>query len=181
MQTEPGTDNAKATLKFKITVINTVELQKVLEDEDFDGITLQLSHEIATASPGNSSQDTHSYRFIPYKHFSSKKKQEKITDPNFFANNNGNEISKDIGIGDEGLMSHFGNLKVTRAEMKEGVDATKFPFFVLSPERGSGEHENYIVCKAFYTDDLNNLSPHTQSLSRGVPIKSIGINPSPPA
>ena len=178
MQTEPGTGNAKAHLKFKITVINTGELQKVLEDEDFDGITLQLSHEISTASNGSGSQDTHSYRFIPYKHFSSKKKQEKITDPKFFA---GTEISKDIEIGNEGLMSHFGNLKVTRAEMNEGIDATKFPFFVLSPEQGSGKHENYIVCKAFYTDDLNNLSPHTQSLSRGVPIKSIGINPSPPA
>lgn len=180
MQAEPGTGNAKAALKFKVTVINTAELKKILEDEDFDGITLQLSHEIGAASNGNA-QAANTFGFIPYKHFSSKKKQEQITDPKFFAENNG--MTKDIAISDDGFMSHFGNLKVTRAEIKEDVDASKFPFFVLSPERGSGDFENYIVCKAYYTDTLNNIMPQTQSLSRGVigGIKSIGINPSPPA
>ncbi len=182
MQSESGTDNDKAILKFKVMVINTSELKSLLEDEDFDGITLQLSHEIGVASNGGKPQDTHTYKFIPYKHFSSKKKQEKITDSRFFANA-GSEISKNIEIGSDGLMSHFGNLKVTRAEIGEDVDATKSPFFVLSPEHGTGEHENYIVCKAFYTDNLSNLLPHTQGLSRGLTsgTKPIGINPSPPA
>ncbi len=180
MHAEPGTDNAKATLKFKVMVINTSELKKILEDDDFDGITLQLSYEIGTASNGNA-QAANTFGFIPYKHFSSRKKQEQITDPKFFAENNG--ITKDIAISGDGFMSHFGNLKVTRAEIKEDVDASKFPFFVLSPERGSGDFENYIVCNAYYADNLNDQMPHTQSLSRGVAgnIKSIAINPSPPA
>ncbi len=170
----------KATLKFKVMIIKTAELKKVLQDPDFDGITLQLSQTIGNSSNG-ASDSKPTYGFIAYKHYASRKKQEQITDPNFFADNNGAEVIKDVEIGGDGLMAHFGNLKFTRADMKEDIDTAKFPFLILSPEHGTGDHANYITCKAIYTDNLKDAAPQPQSLSRGVPIKSIGINPSPPA
>ncbi len=166
-------------LRFKVMVINTTELKKVLEDEDFDGITLQFSQVIGNASNGNNTSDSKpTFAFLAYKHFASRKKQELITDPKFF---NGTEIFKNVEIGGDGVMSHFGNLKLTRSDLKEDIDTSKFPFLVLSPEHGTGDHANYVVCKAIYTDNLNDAQPQPQSLSRGVPVKSIGINPSPPA
>ncbi len=183
MEDDSVSDNDKTFIKFKVMIINTLELKKVLEDKDFDGITLQLSQAIGSASSGTG--DNHKFRFIAYKHFSSKKKQEQITDPKFFADNNGTEIFKDVEIGDDGIMSHFGNLKLTRADMKEEIDTNEYPYLVLSPDHGTGEYENYIVFHPFYTDDLNASPPQTQALSRGLSTaKSIaikGINPSPPA
>ena len=166
-----GTDSA--ALKFSIMVINTSELKKVLQnDSDFDGITLQVSQGAANGQP--------IFRFIAYKHYASKKKQEMIIDPEFFATGNGTEMFKTIEVGDD-AMSHFGNLKLTRTSLDEGIDTSKFPFLVLTPGLGTGDHENYIVCKASYAETLD-APPQAQSLSRGGPgIKPIGINPSPPA
>ncbi|MEO8112303.1 MAG: hypothetical protein ABI594_19805 [Ginsengibacter sp.] len=163
-------------------IINTGELNKVLEDKDFDGITLQLSQVIG----GSASADDHKFRFIAYKHFSSKKKQEEITDAKFFVNDNGNEIFKDIEIGGDGFTAHFGNLKLTRADMKENADTKEFPYLVLSPDHGTREYENYIVFHAFYTDKLSDarLQPQVQPLSRGFSIAGATskiIKPSPPA
>ena len=163
-------------------IINTNELNKALEDKDFDGITLQLSQVIGSSA----SADDHKFRFIAYKHFSSKKKQEEITDPNFFVNDDGNEIFKDIEIGDDGFTTHFGNLKLTRADMKENADTDEFPYLVLSPDHGTGDYENYIVFHAFYTNKLSDArpQPQVQALSRGVSIAtstSKVIKPSPPA
>ncbi len=180
MSSDSGTNQGPQVLKLKVMVVNTSELKKLLEDQDFDGITLQLSQAIGSRSTDN--DDGHKFMFIAYKHFSSKKKQEQITDPKFFADNNKTEIFKDVEIGGDGVMSHFGNLKLTRGDMKEDVDTSQYPYLVLSPEHGTGEHENYIVCKAFYTDNLNDSPAPTQSLSRGMtPVKPFGINPSPPA
>ncbi len=183
MESQTGRDNGKAILRFKVMIINTAELKKVLEDADFDGITLQLTQAIGNLSAGNNASDgKHTFGFIAYKHYSSKKKQEQITDPKFFADNNKTEIFKDVEIGGDGVMSNFGNLKLTRGDMKEDVDTIQYPYLVLSPEHGTGEHENYIVCKAFYTDKLNDSPAPAQSLSRGMtPVKPFGINPSPPA
>lgn len=180
MATDPGAD--KSTLKFGIMVINTAELKKLLQDDsDFDGITLQISRGTVGAN-GNGSAGQPIFRFIAYKHYASKKKQEMITDPKFFATGSDTEMVKTIEVG-EGAMSHFGNLKLTRANLDEDIDTSKFPFLVLTPELGTGDHENYIVCKASYAESLNATAAQPQSLSRGVigGIKSIGINPSPPA
>lgn len=176
MQSESANGSNKSVLKFKVMVIDTGELNKVLEDEDFDGITLQLSQAIG----GSASGDSHKFRFIAYKHFSSKKKQEQITDPKFFANDN--EIYKDVEIGGDGFTSHFGNLKLTRSDMKENVDTDEYPYLVLSPDHGTGDYENYIIFHALYTDNLDVVQP--QALSRGVTGRPGGgkvINPSPPA
>ncbi len=178
MQHESANASDKSSIKFKVMIINTGELNKVLEDKDFDGITLQLSQAIGG--------DNHQFRFIAYKHFSSKKKQEEITDPKFFASNNGDEIFKDIEIGGDGFTTHFGNLKLTRADMKENVDTAEFPYLVLSPDHGTGDYENYIVFHAFYTDKISDAGPQpqVQPLSRGFStagVNSIVIKPSPPA
>lgn len=182
MQSESANGSDKSSIKFKVMIINTGELNKVLEDKDFDGITLQLSQVIG----GNASGDDHKFRFIAYKHYSSKKKQEEITDPKFFANDNGDEIFKDIEIGGDGFTTHFGNLKLTRADMKENADTEEFPYLVLSPDHGTGDYENYIVFHAFYTDKISDAQPQSQpqSLSRGFSVAGASskvIKPSPPA
>ncbi|MDQ6763750.1 MAG: hypothetical protein M3015_14135 [Bacteroidota bacterium] len=175
MQSESAGDS-KSTIKFQVMVINTVELNKVLEDPDFDGITLQLSQAIGN----NASGGDHKFKFIAYKHFSSKKKQEQITDPKFFASNN--ETYKDVEIGDS-FTTHFGNLKLTRGDMKENVDTDEYPYLILSPDHGTGDYANYIIFHVLYTDNLNAAQPQPPALSRGMssPGGSKVINPSPPA
>ncbi|MEP7253427.1 MAG: hypothetical protein ABI683_13635 [Ginsengibacter sp.] len=182
METESGVANDKAALKFGIMVINTAELKKVLQDDsDFDGITLQVSRVMSGATNGTGAGQP-TFRFIAYTHYASRKKQEMISDPKFFAT--GTEMFKTIEAGDEST-SHFGNLKLTRANLQEDIDTNQFPFLVLTPELGTGDHENYIVCKAAYAESLDAATPasQSQSLSRGGGggLKSIGINPSPPA
>ncbi len=175
MQSESANGSNKSAIKFKVMIINTGELNKLLEDEDFDGITLQLSQAIGGSATG----DSHKFSFIAYKHFSSKKKQEQITDPKFFVNDN--EIYKDVEIGGDGFTSHFGNLKLTRADMKENVDTDEYPYLILSPDHGTGEYENYIIFNVLYAANLTAAQP--QPLSRGVASPRGGkvINPSPPA
>ena len=181
MSADSGTNQGPQVLKLKVMIINTSELEKLLEDEDFDGITLQLSHAIGNRSIDN--DDGHRFMFIPYKHFSSKKKQEQISDKKFFSD--GAEMYKEIEIGGGGIVSHFGNLKITRGDMEENIDTDEYPYFILTPEHGTGEYENYIVCNASYAANLDNLGAQPQALSRGLATaKSTGskvINPSPPA
>ncbi len=178
---ESETEQDTSVLKFKVMVIDTKELKKILEDKDFDGITLQVSQAINNNTP----QDKHKFKLIAYKHFSSKKKQEQITDANFFVNNDGTETYKEVELGDDGVTSHFGNLKLRRSDLKEEADTSVYPYLVLWPEEGTGDYENYIVYEAFYTNDLKAAPPHKQTLSRGVSTSSTmslkPINPSPPA
>ncbi|MEO6288481.1 MAG: hypothetical protein ABIO76_01095 [Ginsengibacter sp.] len=172
---ETGQDNS---VKFELMILDTKELKNLLEDQDFDGITLQVSQAIDNNTP----QDKHQFKLIGYKHFASKKKQEQITDPKFFANNNGTKIYKDLEIGGDGVIGHFGNMKLTRKEMTEDIDTNEYPFLVVSPEHGTGDHKDYIVCNAYYTKDFNAPPPQTQALSRGLSsTKSISVKPSPPA
>ena len=159
-------------------------MKKILEDKDFDGITLQVSQAINNNTP----QDKHKFKLIAYKHFSSKKKQEQSTDSNFFVNNDGTETYKEVELGDDGLTSHFGNLKLMRAELNEDIDPKEYPYLMLWPEEGTGDYENYIIYQVFYTDSLKASPPHKQALSRGISsatgTKSVGLkplNPSPPA
>ncbi|MEP6583151.1 MAG: hypothetical protein ABJA90_02740 [Ginsengibacter sp.] len=179
MQSNSADDQDNLVLRFQIMVINTKELNKLLEDKDFDGITLQISQELGN---NKSSQDNLTFKLIAYKHFASKKKQEQITDASFFANFSEAHLYKDVPVGDDGLVSHFGNLKLTRAAMQEDGDSGKHPYLVISPEHGTGEFESYIVCTAFFTDDLN-ASPPSMSLTRGITRGGgkVIINPSPPA
>ena len=177
MQSNSEDNQENSVLKFKIMVINTKELNKLLEDKDFDGITVQVSQELGN---NKSLKDSHTFKLIAYKHFASKKKQEQIIDPAFFATRSDSQLYKNVQVGDDGVVSHFGNLKLTRAAMEEGIDNSKHAYLVISPEHGTGEFESYIVCNTFYTDDLN-ASPPSMSLSRGSTPGGKVINPSPPA
>ncbi len=172
---ESATGDGTSVMKIKVMVINTKELKKLFDDKDFDGITLQFSQAF-----GNS----HILQFIAYKHFSSRKKQEQITDPGFFVNDKGNDLYKEIEISEEGVTSHFGNLKLTRVDMKEDIDTDEFPYLILSPQHGTGEYENYIICNPFYSNEIKESPAPVQALSRGVPaVSSLAIktvNPSPP-
>jgi hypothetical protein len=91
-------------------------------------------------------------------------------------------------VGDDGVTSNFGNLKLMRIELNEDIDTTEYPYLMLWPEEGTGDYENYIVYQVFYADSLNTSPPHKQTLSRGITAtantKSIALkplNPSPPA
>ena len=57
MESQTGRDNDKAILRFKVMIINTAELKKVLEDADFDGITLQLTQAISNPAAGNNASE----------------------------------------------------------------------------------------------------------------------------
>lgn len=182
MQSQTGADHANSVLKYKVMIIDTAELKKLLEDKDLDGITFQFSQAIV-----NSPQDRPKLKLIAYKHFPGKR-SEQITDPKFFIEKNDPDFFKEIEVGDDGVTSHFGNLKLMRAELNEDIDTSEYPYLMLWPEEGTGDYENYIIYEVFYTDSLKASPPHKQTLSRGIaPLsdtKSLALrtlNPSPPA
>ena len=182
MQSQTGTDFPNAVLKYKVMVIDTAELKKLLEDKDMDGITFQFSQDIV-----NSPQDRPKLKLIAYKHFPGRK-SEQIRNSKFFIERDDASSFKEIEVGDDGVTSHFGNLKLMRGELNEDIDTTEYPYLMLWPEEGTGDYDNYIIYQVFYTDSLNTSPPHKQSLSRGLTsttnTKSIALkplNPSPPA
>jgi hypothetical protein len=179
MQSQTGSDSANAVLKYKVMIIDTAELKKLLEDKDLDGITFQFSQDIV-----NSPQDRPKLKLIAYKHFPGRR-SEQITNPKFFVEKNDPDFFKEIEVGDDGVTSHFGNLQLRRSDLKEEADTSAYPYLVLWPEEGTGDYNNYIVYEAFYTNNLNDTPPHKQTLSRGVSTSSTmslkPINPSPPA
>ncbi len=166
---------SNSVMKFKKMVIDTTELKKLFDDADFDGLTLQVSQELGANSPN---EDQHKFKLIAYKHFSSRKKQEKITDPAFFVSKEGVNLYTELKMGNDGVVSHFGNMKLTRADMNESIETAQFPYLIITPQHGSGDFENYIVCTAVYSNEVN---AETAGLSRGFSKKTVAMNPSPPA
>lgn len=173
------TNNASARVKYRAMVISTPVLKEILKDTNMDGITFQFSQ--AMRKVGESS---HTLQLIAYKHFPGRR-SEVISDADFFVESKNPNSNLEVEIGDDGITSHFGNLKLMRSELNEDIDTREYPYLFLWPGHGEGDYENYIVYQVFYASDLDAAPVAEKRLTRGVSpanIRSLSnLNPSPPA
>lgn len=179
MKQSHAANDASASVKYRAMVISTPVLKRILEDTNMDGITFQFSQ--AMRKVGESS---HTLQLIAYKHFPGRR-SEVISDADFFVEANNPSSTLEVEIGDDGITSHFGNLKLMRSELNEDIDTLEYPYLFLWPGHGEGEYENYIVYEVFYANDLGAAPVQKKNLTRGVSssktVSLSNLNPSPPA
>ncbi len=178
MQTESKTTNESAMLKYKVMVIDTAVLKSILMDKDVDGITFTFSQAVRKFGDNN-----HSLRLVAYKHFSGRKSEE-ISNPDFFVKSESPEAYHNVEIGDKGITTHFGNLKLRRDDLNVDIDTNDYPYLFLWPTHGDDEYDGYIEYKVFYSSGLDASLDGPKTLSRGFSANMLALknlNPSPPA